>query len=292
MKTLIFFATYNEAGNVAAMLERIALAAPEADILVVDDSSKDGTLAVLDSLKRDNLTVLVRPGKLGLGTAHLLAWKHALYHGYDVLVTMDGDHSHDPADIPRLVARLVEQQDSGSGKDVDVVIGSRYAPGGRCDYSGYRLWVSRLANWGARWLLGIRLSEFTTSFRAFRVPRLNKIDFNTLMVGGYSFFLTVIVQAHLHKLRIAEVPIHFHERNAGTSKIPPLEIFRGMANLLRLAVICHFRRPALDPVNPVRACAKCDSPFAVMPAPVEDGSNARGKQDGSATVCLFCGDRR
>lgn len=288
MKTLIFFATYNEAGNVAAMLERIALSAPEADILVVDDSSKDGTLAVLDSLRRDNLTVLVRPGKLGLGTAHLLAWKHALYHGYDVLVTMDGDHSHDPVDIPRLVTRL--NGIDGSGKEVDVVIGSRYALGGRCDYSGYRLWVSRLANWGARWLLGIRLSEFTTSFRAFRVPRLNKIDFNTLMVGGYSFFLTVIVQAHLHRLRIAEVPIHFHERYAGTSKIPPLEIFRGMANLLRLAVICHFRRPALDPVNPVRGCKKCSSPFAVMAAPVENKTHDR--QDGSTTVCLFCGDRR
>jgi dolichol-phosphate mannosyltransferase len=288
MKTLIFFATYNEVGNVALMLERIALAAPDADILVVDDSSKDGTLTVLDSLRRDNLTVLVRPGKLGLGTAHLLAWKYALHHGYDILVTMDGDHSHDPADIPRLVAQL--NGDKGSDKDIDIVIGSRYAPGGRCDYSGYRLWVSRLANWGARWLLGIRLSEFTTSFRAFRVPRLNSIDFNTLRVGGYSFFLTVIVQAHLHRLRIAEVPIHFHERNAGTSKIPPLEIFRGMANLLRLATICHFRRPALDPVNQVRVCVKCSSPFAAMSAPLE--SKTGDRNGGSTTVCLFCGDSR
>lgn len=272
MKTLVFFATYNEAGNVASMLERIEKAVPNADILIVDDSSRDGTLDILHALQRENLSVIVRPGKLGLGTAHLLAWKYALHNGYDILVTMDGDHSHDPAEIPRLLERL--------DSNTDLVIGSRYTAGGSCDYSGYRLRVSQAANLAARLLLGIKLSEFTTSFRAFRVASLNRINFNTLMVGGYSFFLTVIVQAHLHQLRLAEVPIHFHERHAGTSKIPPLEIFRGMANLLRLAFILHFKRPDLNPMNPELACAQCHSSFG----------RAETGLPSPSSKCLNCGD--
>jgi len=235
MKTLVFFATYNEVGNVASMVGQISLAAPDANIFIIDDNSNDGTLAVLDDLKRDNLTVLVRPAKLGLGSAHLLAWKHAIEHNYDVLVTMDGDLSHDPADIPRLISTL--------GQGYDLVIGSRYTDGGKCDYTGYRRYVSKLGNVGARMLLGIRLSEFTTSYRAFRVSNLKKIDFSTVAVNGYSFFLTVIVQAYLSGLRLKEVPIYFHERNSGASKIPPLEIFRGMSRLLQLAYIVHFDRP-------------------------------------------------
>ena len=282
-RTLIFFATYNEAGNVVSMIDRILLAVPAADILVVDDSSKDGTLDLLRGLQCPTLTVLVRPDKLGLGTAHLLAWKYAIHHGYDALVTMDGDHSHDPADIPRLLARLRE--------DVDIVIGSRYTQGGACDYTGYRLRVSQAANISARQLLRIPLSEFTTSFRAFRVNALNRIDFDTLMVGGYSFFLTVIVQAHLHGLRLAEVPIHFHERNAGVSKIPPLEVFRGIANLLRLGVVCHLKRPSLDHRNLDRACDVCGCAYSVMPMGKSQKPTAQQTVGTQATtlVCLNCG---
>lgn len=239
MKTLIFFATYNEVGNVAAMLDGIALAVPLADILIVDDNSTDGTLDLIKGRHHKHLNVLVRPSKLGLGSAHLLAWKYALKRGYEVLVTMDGDRSHNPEQIPPLLDAL--------GDDCDLVIGSRYMAGGGCDYTGYRKRISQLGNMAAHALLHIGLSEFTTSFRAFRVSSLNRIDFNTLRVSGYSFFLTVIVQAYLHGLRITEVPIHFYERNAGISKIPPLEIFRGIWNLFRLAAICHFNRPALDP---------------------------------------------
>ena len=278
MKKLVFFATYNEAGNVASMIERIELAAPDADILIVDDSSKDGTLDVLAGLARPNLKVIVRPGKLGLGTAHLLAWKYAIFHEYDVLVTMDGDHSHDPADIPKLIDGLQE--------GVDMTIGSRYAKGGICDYTGYRLRVSQAANKAARLLLGIKLTEFTTSFRAFRVARLSAIDFDTLVVGGYSFFLAVVVQAHLHGLKITERPIHFHERNAGVSKIPPLEIFRGMLNLLRLTAICHLVRPAHDIVNDHLPCEHCGCDFGRMYVG-EKKANTQGFDE----ICLNCGNK-
>lgn len=278
MKKLIFFATYNEAGNVTSMIERITAAEPDADILVVDDSSKDGTLDILATLARPSLKVIVRPGKLGLGTAHLLAWKYAIFHSYDILVTMDGDHSHDPADIPKLIGAL--------DATTDLVIGSRYAEGGKCDYTGYRLRVSQAANKAARLLLGIKLSEFTTSFRAFRVSRLNAIDFDTLVVGGYSFFLAVIVQAYRHGLRLSERPIHFHERNAGVSKIPPLEIFRGMANLLRLTAISHFTKISPSVNNVMMKCDKCHCEFSLIKV---DQPNSKNTKD---DVCLSCGNRQ
>ncbi|EKG40238.1 polyprenol monophosphomannose synthase [Pseudomonas syringae] len=278
MKKLIFFATYNEAGNVTSMIERITAAAPDADILVVDDSSKDGTLDILATLARPSLKVIVRPGKLGLGTAHLLAWKYAIFHSYDILVTMDGDHSHDPADIPKLIGAL--------DATTDLVIGSRYAEGGKCDYTGYRLRVSQAANKAARLLLGIKLTEFTTSFRAFRVSRLNAIDFDTLVVGGYSFFLAVIVQAYRHGLKLSERPIHFHERNAGVSKIPPLEIFRGIANLLRLTAISHFTKVSPAVNNVIMQCEKCQCEFSLIKV---DQPGATGIKD---DVCLSCGNRQ
>ncbi|PBI80016.1 glycosyl transferase [Rahnella victoriana] len=277
MKKLIFFATYNEAGNVTSMIERISIAAPDADILIVDDNSKDGTLDILKTLTRTNLKVIVRPDKLGLGTAHLLAFKYAIFHSYDILVTMDGDHSHDPADIPKLINALDET--------TDLVIGSRYASGGKCDYTGYRLRVSQAANKAAKLLLGIKLSEFTTSFRAFRVSRLNAIDFDTLVVGGYSFFLTVIVQAYRYNLKLSERPIHFHERNAGVSKIPPLEIFRGMANLLRLTMIRHFGKISHPINNVMLVCNNCSCEFSLIKV------DSPATQDDKNKLCLSCGNQ-
>ena len=233
MKKLIFFATYNEAGNVASLIHGIRKAEQGADILIVDDSSTDGTLEILEGMKSETLTLIVRPSKSGVGSAHLLALKFAIDHSYDVLVTMDGDLSHDPADIPRLISWV----ENG----FDFVIGSRYAPGGACDYTGYRKYLSLLGNFVARQLLGIKLYEFTTSLRAFKVKSLEKIDFSTIDVSGYSFFLTMVVRAHLAKFNFAEIPIHFHERNSGASKIPPLEILRAIKQLCYLVYVKTFR---------------------------------------------------
>ena len=233
MKKLIFFATYNEAGNVASLIRGIRKAEQNADILIVDDSSTDGTLEILQGMKSKTLELIVRPSKSGVGSAHLLALKFAIDHSYDVLVTMDGDLSHDPADIPRLI--------SGIEDGYDFVIGSRYAPGGACDYTGYRKYLSLLGNYAARQLLRINLYEFTTSLRAFNVKNLGKIDFSTINVCGYSFFLTMVVRAHLAKFNFFEIPIHFYERNSGASKIPTFEIIRGIKQLLYLWYVKTFR---------------------------------------------------
>jgi dolichol-phosphate mannosyltransferase len=268
MKTLIFFATYNEAGNVAGLIEKVLAQAPGADVVVVDDNSPDGTANVIREMGLENVTVLVRKGKLGLGTAHLLAFCYAAAHGYDALVTMDADGSHDPVHLPALIAQLP------AGRDF--AIGSRYMPGGACDYAGYRLRVSQAANIAARLLLSIRLTEFTTSYRAFRVEKLRLLDFSELLVGGYSFFLTTVVEGARRGWALGEVPIHFRERGYGTSKIPPFEIFRGMANLLRLSVKKVFSgRPAAAVFVPA-ACTACHTSYSLV-------TTATGAQ------CVFCG---
>ena len=281
MKILIFFPTLNEAGNVASLLDRISQAMPEADILVIDDNSNDGTKEILASRAGGQIRFLVRPGKLGIGTAHLLAWCHAIHHGYDLLVTMDGDHSHDPAELPKFVAGLE------GGRDV--IFGSRYRPGGRSDYTGYRNWLSRAANLACRRLLQIDLAEFTTSYRLFRVAKLPQIDFAALLVSGYSFFFMTVVQAKAGGLRLGEVPIHFHNRNSGSSKIPPLEIFRGLRNLVRVAMT--RRRNRAGAVHPqLTGCNACGCAYSRLV--FRRAAGAKGESRAEVTErCLFCGDR-
>lgn len=233
-KVLVFTATYNERENIAPLIGEICSVAPAADILVLDDNSPDGTGVLLDELAAANSIVKVihRKGKMGLGTAHSLAMIYAIKHGYDYLVTMDADHSHSPADISRLLSRLCDN-DAG---DADFVIGSRYMPGGSCDYGGYRKFLSVGGNWLTRTVTGIPLHEFTTSFRAFRVDKLAQSNFGWVENGGYSFFLEVAIRLQRAGLDVAEVPIHFYDRNAGDSKIPKLEIFRGIKKLFSLAL--------------------------------------------------------
>jgi dolichol-phosphate mannosyltransferase len=269
-KTLVFFATYNEAGNIQPLISSLESVIPEADILVIDDNSSDGTADIVLGMNRPNVTLLQRKGKLGLGTAHLLALAYAQHHGYDVVITMDGDLSHDPVHIPSMLDRL----EAGE----DLVIGSRYMRGGGCDYTGYRLYVSQLANIAARFLLGMRLHEFTTSYRAFRVSELKRLNFGVLLVGGYSFFLTTMVEASVRGLKIQEVPIQFRERGYGSSKLPPLEMFRGMANLLRIAVKKATGQLARAPVAKRSACSHCGNNFSLI---VSEGTD----------TCVQCGFR-
>ena len=237
-KVLVFTATYNEIHNVEPLVDEISQSAPLADILIVDDDSPDGTGQKLDQLKLSypNLAVIHRGRKKGLGTAHSLAIIYAIKNQYDMLVTMDADRSHSPFDIPRLIERLSDK-DQGA---CDFVIGSRYMKGGSCDYGGYRKLLSVGGNWLARITTGIPIHEFTTSFRAFRVAKLENLNMYWMKNRGYSFFLEVATQLHRSGLKFAEIPIHFHDRSSGDSKIPRLEIFRGMKKLLALNLARMF----------------------------------------------------
>lgn len=254
-RLLVFMATYNEAGNVRTLLNEIWQSVPHTEILVVDDNSPDGTGEILNEIAKINskLHVIHRPRKLGLGTAHHLAMLFAIKHHFDILITMDADHSHNPKDIPDLVNKL---------SATDFVIGSRYMQKGDCDYSGYRKFLSISANKLARFLLGIPLHEFTTSFRAIRVSTLEKVNFVKMHNQGYSFFMESVYRFHQAKLRLAEIPINFRSRNEGNSKIPRFEIIRGVIKLGHLFLSKLLRRKMPSSPSLIEdACGNCHSTF-------------------------------
>ena len=226
-RVLVFAATYNERDNVEIFARAVLGLGPDYDLLIVDDASPDGTGAILDQLSRADprLQVIHRPAKLGLGTAHKLAMVHAIREQVPVLVTLDADLSHDPADIPRLVAALDR---------ADFAIGSRHMPGGAILLKFHRRVLSIGANRLARLLLGVPLTEFTTSLRAFRVPMLAGLDLGRLEAEGYAFFVETVFLVATSGARLAEIPIRFHDRREGQSKISRLEILRGIATLVRL----------------------------------------------------------
>ncbi len=227
-ETLVFLATYNERSNIDRLLNTILTLPISCDVLVVDDNSPDGTGTFLkERLAADKrITLISRAGKLGVGSAHRLGYAYARRMGYGRIVTLDADLSHDPLDIPRLVAAL----DAGA----DVALASRFIPGGKCDYTGSRLMLSRTANSLARQLLRLPISEYTTSFRAVNLDRVPFGLIEAIPNDGYAFFLTAAVRLARHMKYVTEVPIRFRERHSGVSKIPKAEIFRGFTNLVRL----------------------------------------------------------
>ena len=225
-RTLIFTATFNEKGNVEAWVRGVHRACPDADLLVIDDSSPDGTGELLDDIAKEApyLEVIHRPGKQGLASAHLHAMRHALDQGYDLLVTMDADGSHQPSQIPDLL-------DAASG--VDFVIGTRYRGGHHRAAVGRRV-LSWGANSMARTLLPTGLSEYTTSFRVFDRRALSVVVNASLRDEGYAFFLETVEAVYQADLLIAEVPIEFLDRVYGSSKIPRTQIITSVGVLLSL----------------------------------------------------------
>jgi dolichol-phosphate mannosyltransferase len=248
--TLIFAPTYNERDNIESLVARVLALPIRCDLLVVDDSSKDGTLEILAARANADRRVglIVRPGKLGIGSAHKLGWLHARRLGYARFVSLDADLSHDPSDVPRLLAAL----DAGA----DVANGSRFVPGGKHDYRGWRLLLSWTANRLARRLLRLPLTEYTSSFRAVRIDRVPPGLIETIENDGYGFFLACVTRLARQGLAITEIPIHFRDRYGGKSKIPRLEVVRGVKNLLSLSI---WRRPTKPPVLPQGADSECPS---------------------------------
>jgi dolichol-phosphate mannosyltransferase len=241
-------------------------------VLIVDDNSTDGTAAILTAraAQEPRLRVIARSGKLGIGSAHKLAWLYARRQGYARIVTMDADLSHDPADVPRLLATL----DAGA----EVAIGSRYIAGGSIDYRGWRLFLSRNANWLARTLLRLPITEYTTSLRGARLDRVPEGLVEHIENDGYGFFLACAVGFVRAGLKITEIPIHFRDRDHGVSKIPRLEIVRGAANLMRL-MVKRQRRPVAHALPPAGdRCPACGEPYRIA-------------TPSGALRCLACLDR-
>ena len=214
MRTLIVIPTYEEALNITEVLTRVRAAVPHADILVVDDSSPDGTadLARAAGAELGQVDVLVRPKKDGLGNAYRHGFREGMDRGYEVLVQMDADLSHDPAALPSLFAAL----DDGA----EAVIGSRYVPGGSVPHwPWYRRALSKYGNRYACIVLGMTVHDATSGFRAYRVDALKAIDVFGTRAQGYGFQIETAYRVSQSSRRLAEVPITFTDRVRGVSKM-------------------------------------------------------------------------
>jgi dolichol-phosphate mannosyltransferase len=209
--------TYNEAENLERIVEAatrsLAVASPEHRLLVVDDNSPDGTGDIADRLAAEHgdVEVLHRPGKQGLGRAYIAGFKHGLERGADLLLEMDADFSHDPADIQRLIA---------AAADADLVLGSRYIEDGGVEgWSWYREALSRGGCIYARVLLGVPVRDLTGGFKCFHREVLETLDLDDVHADGYGFQIELTYRAILAGFRVEEVPITFRDRVAGTSKM-------------------------------------------------------------------------
>jgi dolichol-phosphate mannosyltransferase len=207
--------TYNEAANLAWIVGRVRKSLPDADVLVVDDGSPDGTGEIADELAEadSHVSVVHRTVKEGLGAAYLHGFRVALASGYDVIGEMDADGSHQPEQLPRLLDALV---------DADLVLGSRWVPGGSVvNWPWTRVALSRGGNLYTRMLLGIPVRDATGGFRLFRRTTLEKIDLDSVRSVGYCFQADLAWRTVEAGLRVREVPIDFVERVRGESKMSP-----------------------------------------------------------------------
>jgi dolichol-phosphate mannosyltransferase len=212
--TLVVVPTFQESASIRSILARIRAALPAADILVVDDNSPDGTAQIVSQLARDDerLAVLVRPDKSGLGRAYLSGFRYALDNGYDYVVEIDADGSHDPAELPR----MLELAAAGA----DLVIGSRWIPGGGVsNWSKTRQAISRAGNRYSRFMLGSRVRDITAGFRVFRAQTLRLLLEEPTSSQGYCFQIEMAWHAERAGLTIREHPITFEERAEGVSKM-------------------------------------------------------------------------
>jgi dolichol-phosphate mannosyltransferase len=209
------------------MVQAIRQQVPDATIWIIDDRSPDGTGQIADQLAADDprIEVTHRPGKMGLGTAYAAAFQRALSEGYDCILEMDADFSHDPRYLPDLIAGL---------RDADLVIGSRYVPGGGTqNWSRFRQGISRIGNAVARIGLGVRTHDATGGYRAFRRTTLEHLRFEDLKLRGYGFQIEVVYQLEHSGLRIKEIPIIFVERAAGESKMSKSIVAEAVLHILR-----------------------------------------------------------
>ncbi len=210
---VVIMPTYNERGNIETTAGRVRRAVPDADLLVVDDNSPDGTGEIADKLAAEDphINVLHRERKAGLGAAYIAGFRWALAEGYGVVVEMDADGSHLPEELPRLLAALA---------DADLVLGSRYVPGGTVlNWAKSRELLSRGGNTYARLMLGITLKDATGGYRAYRASTLRRIALDEVESQGYCFQIDLAIRAIRAGLKVTEVPITFVERVHGTSKM-------------------------------------------------------------------------
>lgn len=228
-QALVIVPTYNEKENLAKLVARLRAQPGDINVLVVDDNSPDGTGAIADELAAADagVHVLHRSGKLGLGTAYKTGFAYGLDRQFRYLCTMDADFSHNPESVPVLVSK------AASG--YDLVVGSRYVPGGAVVGStALRRFISYGGNWLAHILLGVSVHDCTAGFRCYHRRVLETINLDAIFSSGYSFLTEMTFLCEQAGFRIGEVPITFVNRTEGASKISKNEIYRAFYTLIRL----------------------------------------------------------
>lgn len=244
MDVCVVVPTYNEKENITELVEQILALEVDPQVVIVDDNSPDGTGQIADHLacQHSRVSVIHRPGKLGLGTAYLAGFKKGLGDGADRLITMDADFSHNPSYIPALVAL---------SNHFHITIGSRYVPQGGVRNWG---WQRRFLSWGAnlfaRTVLGLQANDCTAGFRCYHRDVLLDIDLGRIFSNGYSFLVEMLFKCERRGYSVGEIPIIFANRERGKSKISQLEIYKAMYTVLRLSV-SRLKPKPLSPVSPL-----------------------------------------
>lgn len=224
-RLVVTICTFNERENIATLVPEIRRQLPIADVLVIDDSSPDGTADVVRQMQTDDpqIKLLLRTEKAGLGAATLAGFFHAMDLGYEFLLNMDADWSHPPALLPQLWAAMNE---------ADVAVGSRYVAGGGIEgWSWVRHFMSRGVNFYSHLLLGLKPKDCSGAFRCYRSAKLREIDFTRFRSRGYAFQEELLYRCIQVGCRIQEVPFTFVDRTVGQSKINAKEIIRALWNI-------------------------------------------------------------
>ena len=237
VRTLIIVPTHNEAANISEILDRLDTHVPGADILVIDDASTDETRAIVTQRAAgdERLRLLCREEKRGLGDAYLHAFRIGLDEGYEAMVEIDADLSHDPAVLPTML--------DVASRGINLVIGSRYVPGGAVvGWPRRRTWLSRWGNRYAAIMLGLAVNDATAGYRVYRADTLRRIGLEGVQAGGYGFQVEMTYRTVRAGLSVVEIPITFRDRIAGSSKMSRgivtealrLVTYWGLADLLTL----------------------------------------------------------
>lgn len=228
MKSLVIVPTYNERENIAPLLDRLLALPWRVDVLIVDDNSPDGTAGIVVERQKTEprLHLLQRPGKLGLGSAYRDGFRFALDHGAEHIFEMDADFSHDPDAIGRFLEAI---------QDADIVLGSRYIPGGRVENWPFSRWLlSYSANLYSRFVTGLPVADATGGFKCFRRRALEGVRLDAVRSEGYGFQIEMSYRCWRRGFRIREIPITFVDRRAGVSKMSRRIIWEAAGMVWRL----------------------------------------------------------
>jgi dolichol-phosphate mannosyltransferase len=230
LRVSVIVPTYNEKENIESLVIQLLALPVGVSVIVVDDNSPDGTGEIADRLAAENqgrVSVVHRAGKLGLGTAYIAGFKHALADGADLICSMDADFSHNPRYLPAMVNKI--------GQGYDLVIGSRYVRGGGSNHGLVRKVFSWGANTITRVMLGLRAHDTTAGFRCYRREVLESIDLDGVKSSGYSFLFEMLFAVERRGWQVGEVAIYFEDRRLGTSKVSRNEILRSLGTVMKLA---------------------------------------------------------